>query len=93
MCNLSENIRPQSSPLAEPVWTDPGIKSGSNVRELISASRKRKKEEEEEENAGGVCMVEHSPKIEEEEEETAGGVCMVEHSPKILASEVKPPPD
>ena len=26
--NLSWNIRPQSSQLAEPLWIDPGIKSG-----------------------------------------------------------------
>ena len=34
--NLSGNIWPQSSQLVEPLWTDPGIKSGINVRELIS---------------------------------------------------------
>ena len=28
--------RPQRSQLVEPLWTDPGIKSGTNVRELIS---------------------------------------------------------
>ena len=26
----------QSSQLAEPLWTDPGLKSGISVRELIS---------------------------------------------------------
>ena len=35
-CNLSGNIRPQLSQLAEPLWTDPGIKSEINVRKLIS---------------------------------------------------------
>ena len=30
--NLSGNIRPQSSLLAEPLRTDPGIKSGISVR-------------------------------------------------------------
>ena len=34
--NLSGNIRPQSSQLAEPLWTDPDIKSEISVRELIS---------------------------------------------------------
>ena len=34
--NLSGNTRPQSSQLAEPLWTNPGIKSGISVRELIS---------------------------------------------------------
>ena len=33
--NLSENTRPKSSQLAESLWTDPGLKSGSGVRELI----------------------------------------------------------
>ena len=34
--NSSENARPQSSQLAEPLRTDPGIKSAISVRELIS---------------------------------------------------------
>ena len=34
--NSSGNTQPQSSQLAEPLWTDPGIKSGISVRELIS---------------------------------------------------------
>ena len=33
---LSRNIRPQSSRLAEPLWTDSGVKNGTSVRELIS---------------------------------------------------------
>ena len=41
--NLSGNIRPQSSQLAEPLWTDLGIKSGISVRELISTLKKEKK--------------------------------------------------
>ena len=40
--NLSENIRLQSIQPAEPLWTDPGIKSGISVREIISASLKKK---------------------------------------------------
>ena len=28
----SGNARPQSSQLAEPLWTDPGLKSGISVR-------------------------------------------------------------
>ena len=32
--NLSGNIRLQPSQIAEPLWTDPGIKSGISVREL-----------------------------------------------------------
>ena len=34
--NLSENTRSQSSQLAEPLWTDPGLKSELSLRELIS---------------------------------------------------------
>ena len=34
--NSSGNIRPQSSRLAEPQWTDSGVKNGTSVRELIS---------------------------------------------------------
>ena len=33
---LSRNSRPQSSQSAEPLWTDPGIKSEISIRELIS---------------------------------------------------------
>ena len=36
--NLSGNIRPQSSQLAEPLWTDFCVKSGISVSELISTS-------------------------------------------------------
>ena len=36
--NSSGNTRPQSSQLADPLWTIPGIKSGIGVRELISTS-------------------------------------------------------
>ena len=42
--NWSENIWPQSSQLAEPLWTDLGIKSGIRVRELIISTSKKKKE-------------------------------------------------
>ena len=39
----SGNARPQSSHVAEPLWTDPGLKHGIGVRELISTSGRRKK--------------------------------------------------
>ena len=42
--NLSGNIRPQSSQPAEPLWTDPGIKSGICVRELISTFKKNRRQ-------------------------------------------------
>ena len=35
-CNLSGSIQPQSSQLAEPPWTYPGLKNGISLRELIS---------------------------------------------------------
>ena len=38
--NLSGNIRPQSSQLAELQLTDPGLKSGFSVREVISTDKK-----------------------------------------------------
>ena len=44
--NSSGNTRQQSSQLAEPLWTDPGLKSGISVRELISTNpppQKKKK--------------------------------------------------
>ena len=41
--NSSGNTRPQSSQLAKPLWTDPSIKCGINVRELISTSHKKQK--------------------------------------------------
>ena len=40
--NLSGNIRPQSSQLAEPLWTDHGINSGICVFDLISTKKKKK---------------------------------------------------
>ena len=42
--NSSVNTRPQSSQFAEPLWTDPGIKSEISVRELISTKKGREKE-------------------------------------------------
>ena len=41
--NFSGNIRPQSFQLAEALWTDPGLKSGISVRELISTKKEKKK--------------------------------------------------
>ena len=49
----------QSSQLAEPLWTDPGIKCGISVSKLMSTSKKK--------NVGGDT-VEHSPKILTSEE-------------------------
>ena len=35
-CNPSENARPQSYQLAEPLWSDLGLKSETDEREKIS---------------------------------------------------------
>ena len=40
-CNSSGNTRSQSSQLAEPMWTDPGLKSGLNVCKLVSTLKKK----------------------------------------------------
>ena len=40
--NSLGNTRPQLSQLAEPLWTDPGLKSGMSVCELISIEKKKK---------------------------------------------------
>ena len=40
---ISSLILAQSSQLAEPLWTDPGVKSGTSVRELIFPVKKKKK--------------------------------------------------
>ena len=58
----SGNTRPQSSQLAEPLWTGPGLKSGISVRELISTLQNKQK------SAGGERTVAHSPKILAHEE-------------------------
>ena len=63
-CNLSGNIQPQSSQAAEPLWTDPGIKSGISVRELISTPPKKKRKKK----AKTGNMVKHSPKLLASEE-------------------------
>ena len=41
--NSSGNILPQLSQLAEPLWTDPGLKSGITVPDLIFSLKKKKK--------------------------------------------------
>ena len=46
--NSSGNTRSQSFQLAEPLRTDPGLKSGISVRELISTLRERERERERE---------------------------------------------
>ena len=38
----SGNTRPQSSQLAEPLWTDPGRKSGISAHDLISTLKRTK---------------------------------------------------
>ena len=40
--NSRGNTRSGSSQLAEPLWTDPGVKNGISLRELISTLKKKK---------------------------------------------------
>ena len=40
-CSWSGNSRPQLSQLTEPLWTDPGLKSGISVHELIFTFKKK----------------------------------------------------
>ena len=42
-CELYGNAVPQSSQLTEPLWTDPGLKNGMSMYELMSSKRKEKK--------------------------------------------------
>ena len=39
--NSSGNTQLKSSQLVEPLWTDPGIRSGISVRDLISTKKKK----------------------------------------------------
>ena len=49
----SGNTRPQSSQLAEPLWTDPGLKSGLGMRELISTPTTHPPQKKKKKSAGG----------------------------------------
>ena len=46
MWNSSGKTRPQSPQLAEPLWTDPGVKSEIDAPKLISIPKKKKKKKE-----------------------------------------------
>ena len=61
--NSSGNTRSQSSQLAEPLWTDPCVKSGISLRELIPTIKKTTKK-----LAGGEWIVKRFPKILAHEE-------------------------
>ena len=41
--NLSGNTQPQLSQLTEPLWTDPGLKSGIGVRRKLFSTSENKK--------------------------------------------------
>ena len=48
-----QRTRPQSSRLTGPLWTDPGLKTGISVRDLISTKKKKKKRKEKKEMQAG----------------------------------------
>ena len=41
--NSSGNAYPQSSQLAQPLWTDSGLESGADASELISTKKEKKR--------------------------------------------------
>ena len=45
----SGNARPQLSQLAEPMWSDPSLESGTDAYELISTPKKKKERKKEKE--------------------------------------------
>ena len=54
------DTRSQSSQIVEPLWTDPGLKSGISALVLISIKKKK--------SAVGDWIVEYSPQILAQEE-------------------------
>ena len=69
--NLSGNIRPQSSQSAETLWTDPGVKNGISVHDLISTSKKKKKRAQAENERANIL-----PKYSQAgEKPTSGNIC------------------
>ena len=61
--NSSGTTRPQSFQLAEPLWTDLGIKSGISMRELISTKKKTNKQKNTQ--AGNRRTFPENPRSEE----------------------------
>ena len=61
--------------LAEPLWTDPGLKSGISIRELISTLKKK--------NAGKERIVEHPPKNLAREEKATTITTIEDRKPKV----------
>ena len=53
--SLSGNTWPQSYQLDEPLWTDPGLKSGISKHELMSTLKTK--------GTGREWMVKHYPKV------------------------------
>ena len=71
----------QSSQLAGPLWTDPGIQSGFCARELISTLKKKK--------CRRGITVEHSLKILASEEKAASILASTLSEPSTSLSENK----
>ena len=72
--NSSRNIQPQLSQLAEPVWTDPGLKRKKWHR-CARADLLKEEEEEEEEKEDEEEEEEEDEEEEDEEEEEEEGIC------------------
>ena len=97
---LSRNIRPKSSRLAEPLWTDPGLKSGISVRENtpLPKTQTHRNTDTDTDTQTQTHRHRHThthththTQTPEDKTETnkRRRRRMVEHSPKILASEEK----
>ena len=62
---MSGHIRPHSSQLAEPLWTDPGLNSGISMRKLISTLKKKAQAGNELSNFLKISS--HARKVKDEE--------------------------
>ena len=48
-----QDIKIQSSQLAEPLWADPGVKSGISMHELIFTKKKKKEKKKRRQGMNG----------------------------------------
>ena len=62
---MSRNIWPQSSQIAEPLWTDPGIKIEIGVRKLIARRRRKRRREKRRRGMNGRTVSQMSSQVSE----------------------------